>query len=470
MMRRSWIGFIGLAAAFVFAAACNDYNYTIQTPTGSLLTFLAPADATAGSADFTLTVNCCTSIGGAVFDSTTVVMWNGHARTTKFVSATQVTATITAADIASPGTAQVQTVTKQSGQGTNGLSNTLPFFVNPSSFPVPTVTSLNPSSMKFGNPDFQLAVTGTNFVQSPGNPVNSVVKWNANNLVTTFVSSTQLTATVPASLIAAPGAATITVVNPTPGGGPSPSGVTFTITSSVAGGVGTGNSVASLNANGRYVAFASTGDSGRQDVFVRDTCQDAAAGCSPATTRVSFAADGGDANDSSGAPSISADGRFIAFESAATNLIAGGTHGIQVFLRDTCASVSTDCKPSTSQVSVDSDGALGGNDNRSPSLSASGRFIAFVSVTPDRAAQKSPNGTRASFGQVFVRDTCLGADKCTPRTVRISLHNGNDAGTSAPAISGDGRRVAVPSPAANVFTPSVRIEDRVFLALTKSKE
>lgn len=468
MMRRSWIGFLGTVAACVFAAACNDYNYTIQTPTGSALTFLAPSDATAGGADFTLTVNA--SAFSLAFDSTTVVMWNGHARTTKLISGTQVTATITAADIASPGTAQVQTVTKQSGQGNNGFSNTLPFFVNPSSFPVPTITSLSPNTIKFGGgSDVPMTVTGTNFVQSPGNPVNSVVKWNANNLVTTFVSSTQLNAVVPAALVASVGNATVTVVNPTPGGGTS-NGVTFTITSSVAGGVGTGSSVASLSADGRYVAFVSAGDSGRQDVFVRDTCQDAAAGCSPATTRISVAADGNDANDSSGAPSISADGRFIAFESAATNLIAGGRRGVQVFLRDTCAGVSADCKPSTTQVSVDPDGALGGNDNRSPSLSASGRFIAFVSVTPDHAAQKSPKGTRASFEQVFVRDTCLGADKCTPRTVRISLHNGSDAGTSAPAISGDGRRVAVPSPAANVFTPSVRIEDRVFLALTKPKE
>jgi hypothetical protein len=468
MVHRGWIGFVVAIFAFVFVAACNDYNYTIQTPTGSVLIFLAPSDATAGGPDFTLTVNA--SPANLPFDSTTVVMWNGHARATKLVNGTQVTATITAADIASPGSAQIQTVTKQSGQGNNGLSNTLPFFVNPSSFPVPTITALNPNAMKFGGPDFTMTVTGTNFVQSPGNPVNSVVMWNKNNLATTFVSSTQLTATVPAAMVASIGTATVTVVNPSPGGGPS-NGVTFTITSMAPGGGGSGSvAAASLSANGRFVAFASAGESGRREIFVRDTCQDAPGGCTPATTRVSVAADGSDADDSSGAPSISADGRFIAFESAATNLIAGGTQGTQVFLRDTCAGVVADCKPSTSQVSVDPDGALGGNDNRSPSISASGRFIAFVSVTPDRVSQKSSGGAHSSFEQVFVRDTCLGADKCTPRTVRISLHNGSDPGTSAPAISGDGRRVAVPAPAANLFTPSVRIEDRVFLALTRAKE
>ena len=180
----------------------------------------------------------------------------------------------------------------------------------------------------------------------------------------------------------------------------------------------------------------------------------------------------GDPNDSSGAPSISADGRFIAFQSAATNLIAGGTRGTQIFLRDTCFGASGDCKPSTTVVSVDLNGALGDNDNLSPSISASGRFVAFVSVTPDRGPQKTPGGKSPSFEQVFVRDTCLGVAQCTPRTVRISLHNGSDANPAGPvpAISGDGRRIAIPSPAANIFTPSEAIDDRVFLALTKPKE
>ena len=470
MMGRGWIGWVVAVTAFLFVAGCNDYNYTIQTPTGSTLTFLAPQDVSAGGPAFMLTVNA--AFNGSAFDKTTVVMWNGSARTTTLVSAIQVTAAINASDIANPGTVQIQTVTKQSGQGSNGLSNTLPFFINPSSFPVPTVTSLSPSSTVAGGADFQLTVNGTNFVQNPGNPVGSVVVWNKNNLVTTFVSATQLTATVPSAFIASPGTATITVVNPSPGGGPSPSGVTFTITSTTAASTGGNFTAASISANGRYVAFVSKGDSGRQDVFVRDTCQDAPAACAPATTRVSLAPGDADPDDSSGAPSISADGRFIAFQSAATNLIAGGTRGTQVFLRDTCLGASGDCQPSTSLVSVDSDGALGGNDNRSPSISASGRFVAFVSVTPERTSQKTPGSKSSSFEQVFVRDTCLGAAACTPRTVRISLHNGNDAGTGGllPAISGDGRRVAIPSPAANVFTPSVTIDDRVFLALTKPKE
>src|SRR5207247_2526035 len=73
-----------------------------------------------------------------------------------------------------------------------------------------------------GGAQFTLTVNGTNFVST------STVKWNGNTLGTTFVSSTQLTATVTAALIATAGTASVTVVNPSPGGGTS-NAQTFTI-------------------------------------------------------------------------------------------------------------------------------------------------------------------------------------------------------------------------------------------------
>jgi len=88
--------------------------------------------------------------------------------------------------------------------------------------PVPTASSLSPNVTTANGPAFTLTVTGTNFVST------SVVTWNGANLATTFVSSTSLTATVPASDITAVGTATVNVVNPVPGGGTS-SGLAFTI-------------------------------------------------------------------------------------------------------------------------------------------------------------------------------------------------------------------------------------------------
>ncbi len=89
--------------------------------------------------------------------------------------------------------------------------------------PVPTTTAISPTSTSAGGSSFTLTVTGTNFVAS------STVDWNGSPLATTFTSSTQLSATVPAGDIVSPGTATVTVVNPTPGGGTS-NGQTFTIT------------------------------------------------------------------------------------------------------------------------------------------------------------------------------------------------------------------------------------------------
>src|SRR5207245_3938743 len=85
---------------------------------------------------------------------------------------------------------------------------------------VPSITSLNPNCAIAGGPQFTLTVNGTNFVSG------ATVKWNATSLVTTFVSATQLTATVPASLMVTAGTASITVVSPC--GGTS-NAVTFTI-------------------------------------------------------------------------------------------------------------------------------------------------------------------------------------------------------------------------------------------------
>ncbi len=78
---------------------------------------------------------------------------------------------------------------------------------------VPAITSLDPSSARSGGPAFTLTVNGTNFVSG------SVVRWNGSDRVTTYVSSTRLTAAIPASDIGAAAAASVTVFNPSPGGG-----------------------------------------------------------------------------------------------------------------------------------------------------------------------------------------------------------------------------------------------------------
>jgi hypothetical protein len=87
---------------------------------------------------------------------------------------------------------------------------------------------ISPSTTVAGSGGFTLIITGTNFV------TNSVVRWNGNDLTTGFVSSTVLTAIIPASDVATAGTANVTVFNPAPGGGES-GAVTFTIQDNTVG-------------------------------------------------------------------------------------------------------------------------------------------------------------------------------------------------------------------------------------------
>ena len=96
-----------------------------------------------------------------------------------------------------------------------------------------------------------------------------------------------------------------------------------------------------------------------------------------------------------------------------------------------------------------------------------------ASATAAIAVADASAGTKNSgYRQVFVRDTCLGASGCTPKTTRISLQPGDGGTMSAkragPAMGAGGKHVALAGQAATLFTRSVAIDDRVFLAITKT--
>jgi hypothetical protein len=201
----------GLADLVVLHWDSNNVSILLNTSTCTAisLTSLSPSSAIAGGAAFDLTVN------GSPFVSGSTVNWNGSARSTTFVSSTQLLASIPASDIALAGTAQV-TVSNADGS----TSSALTFTINN---PIPTITSLSPASTSAGSAAFTLTVNGTNFVST------SAVKWNGTNRATTFVSSTQLIAAILVADVASAGTASVTVVNPSPGGGTS-NAQTFAIT------------------------------------------------------------------------------------------------------------------------------------------------------------------------------------------------------------------------------------------------
>jgi uncharacterized protein (TIGR03437 family) len=184
----------------------NTVTFAINAPTPSNLS-LSPNSATAGGPGFTLTVS------GSGFLVGSVVQWNGSPLSTNYVSGTQLTASVSASQIASQGNASVTVVNP------GGVTSAAAIF--PIIAPIPSNLSLSPNSATAGGPGFTLTVTGSGFL------VGSVVQLNGSPLSTNYVSGTQLTASVSASQIASQGSANVTVVNP--GGATSTTAATFTI-------------------------------------------------------------------------------------------------------------------------------------------------------------------------------------------------------------------------------------------------
>jgi Tol biopolymer transport system component len=205
----------------------------------------------------------------------------------------------------------------------------------------------------------------------------------------------------------------------------------------------------SLSADGRYVAFQSyannlvDGDLNyRRDVFVRDTLANT-------TIRVSVNSSGGEGNDHSDTPSISANGRYVAFESAASNLVSGDTNGYaDIFVRDTLTNT-------TKLVSVNSSGVKG-SGGEFPSISADGRYVAFLSFATDLV-----DGDTNGVEDVFVRDTLTNTTTCV--SVNSSGVIGNDRSYGHSSISADGRYVAFSSAADNLVDGDTKNSGDVFL-------
>jgi Tol biopolymer transport system component len=225
------------------------------------------------------------------------------------------------------------------------------------------------------------------------------------------------------------------------------SGQTTRISVSTGGRQGNGSSdSAAMSANGRYIVFASSasnlveGDSNHaSDVFLHDEA-------SGVTSRVSVRSRGRQANGPSFMPAISADARYVAFQSFASNLVRGDTNGLtDVFVRDLATGKTT-------RVSLNSRGRqarcnISACESTQPALSAHGRYVAFQSS----ATNLVPHDTNR-LGDVFVRD------RRTGRTTRVSVDSrgrqgGGDRtnnGSNAPAISPNGRYVVFHSADSNL--------------------
>jgi hypothetical protein len=205
----------GLAGVTVFNPApggggSNAATFTIvapgQNPVPSITRLDPPSTTAGGAAGAALTLR----VVGANFTEDSQVHWNGANRPTTFVSDGELRATITAADIASAGTASVTVFTAEPG---GGESNVATFTIGAiGDNPVPTLASA--TLTRLGNGVLRLTLIGSGFVGG------ATVRWNGANRPTTRVDGTRLTIDLTgADLLGTP--AVLTAVNPGPGGGDS---------------------------------------------------------------------------------------------------------------------------------------------------------------------------------------------------------------------------------------------------------
>jgi len=256
------------------------------------------------------------------------------------------------------------------------------------------------------------------------------------------------------------------------------SGTTVLISRSMTGTTGDGSSTfPDISADGRYVTFASDssdlvpGDTnGRGDIFVcdRDADENGIFDDSPQVmVRVSVADNGDEANNNCNMPSISGDGRYVAFDSAATSLIANdtGMPGYRIFVHDRDAdNDGTFDEPGETRTTLESRNSLGDQTNMSSKmarLSEDGRKLAFYSTATDIVANS------CFFQCVYLRDL----DTRQTRLVSVDsegtypnhgsgLNYWSDGGT---AISGDGKRVAFYSAASNLVASDTNNLEDIFV-------
>jgi Tol biopolymer transport system component len=207
---------------------------------------------------------------------------------------------------------------------------------------------------------------------------------------------------------------------------------------------------AAISSDGRWIAFESWADNLVEpdhnlvsDVFLHDRV-------AGTTRRVSLGPGGTQANERSRAASISADGRWVAFQSAASNLVADDTNDVvDTFLydRDT---------ESLTRVSVGSGGIEGNQSSGEPAISGDGRWVAFTSLASNLVA-----GDTNAVGDTFVHD------RLTGETTRVSVATGgvegNDWSYFWPAISADGRHVAFQSAASNLVAGDTNGQQDIFV-------
>jgi IPT/TIG domain-containing protein/WD40 repeat protein len=405
-----------------------------------------PQNFVAGS-----TTTAAISVSGSGFDAASQVLINGTGRPTTFKGSSLV-AQLATGDVAAAGTYTVQVVNPSPGGGSSAI---LHFSVVPSATGagLPALVDVAPDGAQANNgaspPDqagpsmdasgrfVAFASSATNLLETttinpPPNPLT-------NSTSNIFLRDTCLgqSSCVPREILVNVGPAGV-VAN-----GPSFSPVVNS----------TGATVVAYASLATDLVSGFAFDGATPQVFLSTSCVNAFTGCTPKTSLISVSSDGSAAGSgASGQASISADGRFIAFTSTATNLVSGAATGAQeIYLRDTCSGAGTTCTQQTYLISAASDGTPADGSSAEPVV-VSGKLGQFVAFTSTATNLVSGSGGAQEIYRVGL---CIGITTgCTATTPQlISTPDGTafaDGASVEPAMTPDGRVVAFASTATNL--------------------
>lgn len=361
----------------------------------------------------------------------------------------------------------------------------------------PEILTAFPSAVPAGSPAFPLTLTVVNASPQVQVDFGAAGTGNAPLLPSGPVSCNAQAAcsvivNVPAASVSKPGPVQVTVVNPlaTAGGTATmnflvanTSSGQFPIAQSATGGtLGNSDSThSSVSDGGLYIAFDSTATNltsgstnGLSQVYLTQNCF-GASNCTPKTTLVSASGGSAGAGGVTGSdrPAISADGRYVAFESDDTNLVSGLTQAVeQIYLYDSCNSAAgpvKNCTPGLTLVSGTSGGA-GNAPSMNPSISSFGLYVAFQSSATNLTATSVPANTE----EVYLYQNCTSANGavggCTPGATLLSTDASGAAGDQdsvLPSIDPAGLAVAFESLADNIASGvSSNGEPQIYLRTT----
>lgn len=488
--------------AIVTLPSCQG---TINYPIPSIVS-LSPNNTAAGQPAFTL------SVTGSNFTPASIIEWNGLPLASVFQTQKLMTALISPGLVQNPGTVSVTIFTPQPGGGV--AQPALTFTINPTTSPVPNITSLSPSSVLAGTLTSQITVTGTNFVSL------STIALNGSNRTTTFNSPTTLTATLNPDDLNSSGTLQVVVINPPPGGGSSnPLSLAITnpvpsISSIAPAALPASTTTASqtLTVTGKSFvpnSFIEINGVERTTVFVAGssltatlTPADLATGGTNQVVVVNPGPGGGTSNilplsvnptatiglpvlvdlglngvvanagvcgancataiptTLTAGPSISSNGQEVAFASLSNNLILNQTNtSSEIYLRATCFNLAATCVPKTSEISLTSFGGTANGPSSEPSLDSTAAHAAFTSLATNLVTTTTvPSGTR----QVYWIPVCTSSTNTScltnvePTTTLVSVAaDGISPGNGDsynPVISPDGQYVAFVSVATNLVS------------------